>query len=405
MMDGALVSTPDGIGFGGGVPRPIDELEWDVLEGSAAKIAAVSDEWDALCGRQPDVTEFLRPALIRAYLESFSPRSPLALILGRRNRDLEVVLPLTRRTVGRGHYGLQWLHVAGNIHFPVFDAICDQQGALDHADGLWKALRSLPEWDVLQLDSVPEGGVLDRVKTLAEGSGVSAYIHRPENTPVYQIRPAGSVDDVVAQQRRKLRQQLRRNLRRIRELGEVELIEAGAENDQGDPSECFGCFMEMEHRSWKGRQGTSVKAKAATRSYYERLFRDPALRGRFRVHLLELNGEPIASSIGMVSGSTFYGLKNAHSEAHRTYSPGHLLMLHMVYALGQQGFRHFDLGGEANQYKLAWTSETRRQATVFLFRPGVRGFLARALLLEIGYRVKRLLGDRPLPPVVRRFVD
>lgn len=404
-MNGAVISSPDYVRFGEGFPTPPDTLEWQLIEGDTTAFPEITAEWSALCDSQSGATEYLRPALIRAYLDSFAPGAPLMLMLARRNRDLEVVLPLTRRTIGRGHHGLHWLHGAGNIQFPVFDAICDERRGRDHAQGLWDALHSLRRWDVLQFDAVPEGGVLDRMRALAERDGVSVYIHRPEDTPVYPIGPAESMVDVVAQQRRSLRQQLRRNLKRLESIGDIGFVDAGWDDDHALLTRTFDCFMEMEHRSWKGRQGTSVKAKTATKSYYERLFRDPEVRDRFRAHLLTLNGEPFASSIGMVSGSTFYGLKNAHDETFRTYAPGHLLMLFMIHGLGRRGIRYLDLGGDANQYKRAWTSETRRQATVFLFRPGVRGFLAHALLLDVGYRIKRFLGDRPLPSIARRFVD
>lgn len=388
--------------------RAEPSLVWETRRGDASLIAELAEEWRALCARMPRVRfspRYLLPPFIELYLDSFAPDAAVRVITARRGGRLTVILPLVEHDIGWGPMSFRRLHSACNGHFPIFDVLHDEKDPDRLALELWDHLCSEPDWHAIQIDSAPEGGILDRVRRLArDRDAVGSFIDSAD-APYLEVAPVTSLDEVMGMQSRSLRKELRRYWRRLGERGALECIQAGWDGDVRSLADSVETFLELEHRGWKGQAGVSALSSTVTSHFYRRLVDEPELRESVRVHVLKCGDETIVADIGLIDGKTFYGLRTAYNEDFRKFSPGHLGIAHTLFDLGQRGFEVFDQGGDADPYKLAWCGVTRTHGRIFLFRPGLQGRIANGLFHRLIAMFRRYQGERPLPSWLRRYVD
>jgi len=386
------------------LPRHAD-LDWQILRGDASLLDDVADEWNAICDSGQFRYVFLRPPLVRAYLDAFAPNSPLMLLTARPRGQRVALFPLIEPTFGPSRFGLRWLHPAGNIHFPLIEVISRHENPDQVAHELWAVLRTLKHWDVLELDTVPLGGIADRVRQLAEGAGRTAHVHRATEAPFLRIPVAETLDDLINLQRTSKRQQLRRSLRRLEKLGEVGFVEVRSDGDRDRLFQAYRQFVDLEHSSWKGSTDCSIASSPHLNAFFTQLLDDPDARDLLRLHILTCDGEPVAASIGMVSGTTMFGLRIAFSDTYRSASPGHLLILHLIHALHLQGFETLDFCDGPSEYKTAWTQTASPIGYIFLFNSGWRARLAYGGLFQVLPRLTPVLESKWFRKVSRRVMD
>jgi len=382
-----------------------DSLEVEMLEGERALIASLAPEWEALCDASDDLHRLLRPAFVEAYIASFAPEDRVLILTARKHGQLVALLPLVERAVGVGPVRFRWLHSAWNSLFPRFDAVSLPELREQVAVALWRHLRRRSQWDLVQIDPTPMGGVVDRMRLLAEQEGVASHVHRMNNTPFITLQATGTLEEVIASQKRKLRSHVRVALKRLEARGTVQFIDAGWDDSAGDLEHIRDQLYEIEHRSWKGGAGTSILSVPHAHAFFDRLSTAPEFKPFFHAMMLKCGDDIVSASIGLSSGSTHFGLKIAFNDAYRECSPGHLLVLHEIHALGRRGYREFDLGGSADPYKMAWTSTSRPFASVFLFHPGPRGRLEHDLLFNLGPDIRKFLGSNRSPRLMRRLLE
>jgi CelD/BcsL family acetyltransferase involved in cellulose biosynthesis len=381
-------------------------LDWQIGRGNASLINHLEHEWQAICDSGSFRYQFLRPPLVRAYLDSFAPDADVLVITARREGTLVAVLPLIERTIGPVRLGLRWVRSAGNLHFPIIDVISNHEDPRQLSRELWNVLRASQDWDVLQIDITPRGGIADQVRDAAEKDGALVHTHDLHlEAPYLEIPDTSTLDDIVARQRSSLRQNLRRGLRRLRDLGEVRIVAAGGDGNHEYLAETYQQFVDLEHRSPKGAAGDSIKADHVVRGFYERLLDDPVTRNMLRVHILTCNGDPVAGSLGMASGTTMYGMRISYSDVYRACSPGHLLILYLLQSLGEEGFQRLDLGRGNTEYKRAWTTMTTPQGYIFIFNKGLRGRFAHTAMFVVGPKVKEALGKTRFQPILKRLLQ
>ena len=153
--------------------------------------------------------------------------------------------------------------------------------------------------------------------------------------------------------------------------------------------EALDAFLKLEASGWKGKTGTAILSDRAT----ERLYRDfawtAARKSWLRLHLLELDGVPIAGSYECVFAGRAFLLKTAFSEAHGRLSPGQALLTEALRAAIEEGLDSYDFLGDPDLYKTRWTSEVRPRTQIFAYRGIARpGYLYRKSLRPLFKQVR-----------------
>ena len=150
----------------------------------------------------------------------------------------------------------------------------------------------------------------------------------------------------------------RRKLRRLADHGEIKLVIAR------EPKELRTLvdYMIQQKTRWYGEMGVpDMFADHAYRDFFHVLAERHAKNGLIQVVTLMVGDTRIASHWGMIWGKRFYWLMPTFEGGRwRRYSPGHLLMIHMLQWCFEQELEVFDytIGGEA--YKKDWNTHDMR---------------------------------------------
>jgi CelD/BcsL family acetyltransferase involved in cellulose biosynthesis len=327
---------------------PEDERRWDDL---AVETAA---------------SPFLRPGWVRAWSQAFRGSTDVHAATVRRSGSLVGVLPLLCR--GRS------LVSAANAETPRGGAVVSDQAAAEAlARGIVRCGSRRVDLMFLPEDE-PLASVLRRVEREEERNFLWHSIRRQ---PFVDVRGTASEYELRRLSTRR-RRDLRRQERRLAEMGPVELeIYRGDQDLDALIDEGF----QIEARGWKGRAGTAVLARRSTRDFYFTMARWAAQAGILCLAFLRVDGRPAGFSLALEQSGVHYGLKLCYNESFSSFGPGLVLMHRLIRrAFDQPTLTRFELLGEADDYKLEFADGMTEQSRVRILRQGPWGSFDRAIV-------------------------
>ncbi len=357
-----------------------------VHEGGTEIISQAAEEWRQLCTHASDDQPFFRPEWIEAYLRAFAPGAKLVLLTARVAGELCLTLPLIKENAW--FYGLpvRKLRSPANSHPGRFDAVC-RAGSEGAAAILatWEYLQRLPGWDVMEFRHVPEGGTLSQMVAAARNSGFHTARLPISASPIVRI-PVQREDLAKMPPNAKLRSQLRQVRRQLLEKGSLSLRRV----DTAD-SVALRKFYELEASGWKGREGSAITCAPATQQFYDEITAAAAQFHYLSLYLLEWNGRAVAGHLGLCHQDRYYSPKVAYDEQLKRFALGHLIFDEVVKDCALRGIREIDITGSADEWKMKWTSEVRRNLAEFIFHKSMRGRLTYCLAFRMRPALARFL--------------
>ena len=128
--------------------------------------------------------------------------------------------------------------------------------------------------------------------------------------------------------RKKRRKEHQRLLRRLSDLGEVDVRHHA---DWRAIQHRLPAFLDLERSGWKGQRGTALGSSSSSQLFIQAVME----RGGQRSILSELllDGHPIAMQLSFRSGSSVSSFKIAYNEEFARYSPGVLLTIEFSHYL------------------------------------------------------------------------
>lgn len=343
-------------------PQPI-QLE------SLAALRAQSAAWDDLwqCSAMSAPTG--RAELVARWVEHFAPRAEFRALVVEQGGTWCAALPLVGARLGRM---LRVGQLPSNTWLPgpslLLDPACDVPRALD---ALVDGMRRLP-WDVLWLDHAPlDASAWAALTSALRRTGIPFSSLRRQ-----QVARLDVDHDWPAFARRlpgHLLREVRRSSRRLREQGQVGL----RVQTQFAPETLEACLrrsFEVEHRSWKGRAGTSVMA-AGMLGFFVGQSELLARWGNLHLATLECRGWPVAFSYGLLAKGVYHGCKTGYDAAFARFGPGQLLVHELLEHLWQDpAVRAFDFVGQLTAAEQRWQPNTYSLGRLVV---GLRGTLGR----------------------------
>lgn len=281
-------------------------------------------EWTTLARLATEPNIFYAPTMLipaLAYLgggnapELFCHRDEQGTLVG--------LMPVTGAARYRGmplRYRANWRHSQCFLGTPLV--------APGHEEGFWKAL-------LAHLDA-RGGAILLRLERITEdGPAAQALAKHCRSTgrPFHMTRRTEraflqSDDDVETYTARflrgKKRKELRRQQRRLEELGELKLVRQ-ADDAQLEP--WIDEFLELEAGGWKGAAGTALALDDAEACFFRESLRRCASTDALERLALRLDGRAIAMLVNLHSPPGAFGFKTAFDEDYARFSPGVLLQL------------------------------------------------------------------------------
>jgi CelD/BcsL family acetyltransferase involved in cellulose biosynthesis len=353
-------------------------------------LVRLEPEWNALVaqtGNEP----FYRHEYIASWIQSFTPRQPLKLLVGRnRAGRLVALLPLVEeRTSICGIPATLWASPT-NVHSYRFDLIAVDPASASTA--FLRRLRAEKGWDGVRLTDVAPYGRAWQLHAAARDAGLPAGVYEAQRSTYISL--PSSYDELASGLSAKFRSNLRRRRKLLEKKGRVsvELVTGGPEL-QGKLEQCFA----IEQSGWKGRSGEPANHDPRIHGFYSELARRASAEGSFSLFLLHLDDRPIAFHYGLTQDGVYSLIMTSYDESLHDCSPGHLLVEEVLKVCIANGRREFDFLGCDLEWKRAWSPTARPHSWLFLFRDSLRGRLLEAIKFRWAPALRRLLKREPIP--------
>lgn len=187
--------------------------------------------------------------------------------------------------------------------------------------------------------------------------------HGKERFKVAVINVPESAEQFQSSQSKNHRKKMRKASRLLHQLGDVELVDY----DRSDLQHQLDIALDMEHRGWKGEQGSSIRACPEMESYFRELATALHRTGCFALQFLVVAGKPIAYDMGSLVKGVRASQKVSFDPEFAKYSPGQVLVgMQMEQAIDGNSIRQFDTIGPTTDAIRKWTSESYPMGRLFL---------------------------------------
>jgi CelD/BcsL family acetyltransferase involved in cellulose biosynthesis len=213
---------------------------------------------------------------------------------------------------------------------------------------VWSQILSkLPKIDAVDLQKI-SANVLDAVNPLA-------YLDcEPHGSGGHAILLSTMRDDVNARPSVvRLRKKLRRDFRRLTQLGEANFVvnPPAAESD-----EIFTSLIKFKQRKYMATVGSDFLAMPGVRRFYREMVAPQQIGALSHLSALTCNNEVVSAHLGFMGRGCFYYTFPAYDPAYRQFSVGHLLLQHLIDRSREHGLATFDLGEGDFPYKAKWVT-------------------------------------------------
>lgn len=129
----------------------------------------------------------------------------------------------------------------------------------------------------------------------------------------------------------------RRRLERIK--GPLEVLDCSGVNKAEMGARTL---LQLEAAGWKGRAGTAMAQRPGEASMLLEVARGAAQNGLLRCLILTAGATPVAAQLDLVAGDTWFHWKTAYDETHSAFSPGRLLLTHILERFNDEKLQCWD---------------------------------------------------------------
>lgn len=288
------------------------------------------ESWNSLASGAVEPNPFLESWYLLASLRALDPDETVRILKFVSDGVLCGMLPVSR---DKDYYGKPIRLLANWSHPNCF--LASPLVAKGMEEPFWRALFDWADGQgryglFLHLSGIVLGGRLDQAlhRVLAEQRREFGLVHREERALLASDQtPEAYFSASLSAKKRK---ELRRQLSRLSELGELRFER---ETEAAGLEAWIDQFLQLEAAGWKGRAGTALAAHPQT----EQLFRDSlgaaARLDRLERLTLRLDGKPIAMLANFVAPPGMFSFKTAYDEAYARFSPGVLLQCENLLVL------------------------------------------------------------------------
>lgn len=280
------------------------------------------EDWRDLLARPLTQNPFLHPAYVKAGLDAGLDKGDSAAVIVSRAGKVEGIFPTSPLKVRGMRIPGVWASELNLYHFNGAPLV-----AKDNAEDVVKAwLQSIGSKDApsicvlrhMDLGNDLVGTIAAQAREMSYGLRVIKRYERPRLTREHD----GFESHIKAVLSKRRVKDIRRNLRRLGEKGEVRLEHV---TERAAVAERLEDFLRIEASGWKGEAGTAFLSDEATARFARAAFATDGEEGLVSIDTLLVDDQPIAVSINLQSGTTRFTPKCAIDEEYRNFSPGVLL--------------------------------------------------------------------------------
>lgn len=326
----------------------------------AEELDAHEDEWKAFIDRCPSAGLFQTWEWFRTWLDNFWRDRPLATLVARQGGHVVGALPAVLDIRGE-----MWCPNSVVVPGRSLSARADlvvEDGNQAILEALFGHLRSAHRRLRLAFMHAPaDSVVLGTPAFLFDRYGLRMRRNSVSANPI--LRLPDTWDAYLRSRSGHFRTELRRKTRKLEGSGKVEhrLVQA--------PTDCpsaIESLAEIERRSWKDQTNRSF-SKPEYENFHTDLAHALARRGWLRLHLLYLDGRPLAHVYGVVFKGQFFALRTSYDEAYTGLSVGAVLFGRVLESAFAEKLSVFDFLGKETRWKLEMANGTRQHEDICIY--------------------------------------
>jgi len=329
-----------------------------------ARLEELSPVWERWWRADPQAEIFQSFGWVRAWWQSFGGEVGLCTPVVYEKGEPVFILPLVQRGKKLGFLGLPEADYG--------DFLCSHPRPEEpFALALHSLLQSQPGWKECVLQNLP-----------ARSRIMQCWQRLPANLRHWlQVQPAESCPTIILGDKRDEvldaltgKKHTRRRLNKLGKAGQVVFrhIESNAEA-QAQLTSFFRAHLLRCALLAK----TSSFESPAMCQFARALVEQFDLKKDLRFAVVELNGQPIAWSIGFLVNGKFTYYQQTFAVDAEEFAPGEVLMHYLLEYARRNVEREFDFGRGDEFFKRRFATDVRQSCNLYLVRPGVAGELRR----------------------------
>ena len=173
----------------------------------------------------------------------------------------------------------------------------------------------------------------------------------------------------------KFRRSVSRQMRTLLAAGDVQLLTS---SDQETLSPLLELYRSVEAHSWKARTDVAFEGVDRRIEFYRELM-EPGQPMRITIHVLLLDGVPIAGLITGIFAGGLYALQMAYDDRYGRLAPGSALLLMGMRLAIESAYRFFDLLQGFGYHKERWLAQMTGTQSLQIYRTGSPFYWRRVL--------------------------
>lgn len=319
------------------------QFEW-ITDWNRIWSEAFVSEWQAWLKASPTAHVFDHPSLVRAWVETYGSLRPLKpRFLVATAHQHTVFLPLVLWTQN-------WKGAFQRVLVPVADSDFDYHDPVvvgDMGDIDWNRF-----WSILVQEAQRASwGTVDRMALRGVHGTCLApdrFVQEADPCPFFDLRGLADSEGLLNALRPSLRGDLRRQQRRMEEIGPVEYKVFGPE-EEAQAGIALDDFLGEHSKRWP----LAYKAPG----FHAALLHRGLETGLVHFSELRIGGQTASWHLGFVGRDRFYYYMPAHREEFAKLSPSKVLMHHCMVDCLQRGIKTFDFLRGNERYKTEWTDQ------------------------------------------------
>ncbi|BDG08191.1 GNAT family N-acetyltransferase [Anaeromyxobacter paludicola] len=356
----------------------------------AGRLASLRAEWTELFDAAGQPTPFLSWEWLFTFWRAFGQRRDVRILEARgRTGRLEGLLVLQGRrpALGPRRWSLLGNGLAGADALDVLA----RPGAEPQVRSAIAShlLRTLPEWDALDLEDLPAGSPTVEALTRALAPhGVEVEVAPRFTCPGFALR-GGFAEH--------LRRIARRETygRRCRWLARQPGFRIEVATSVGEMAEAMEDFLRLHRLRWAPEGGSYGIPPGRVEEFHRAVAPLLAARGFMRLYRLFVQGRSVAAVYGLELGGRFYYYQSGMDPAWSPRSPGMVLTGRTVEDAYARGLGYYDFLRGTEAYKRDWADGGQETVALRLRSPGLRAEALQAA--EGAFRAARDVARRVAP--------
>ncbi|MDP1948356.1 MAG: GNAT family N-acetyltransferase [Nitrospirota bacterium] len=299
-----------------------------------------------------------------ACAETLCAESDLRVVVVRLKDAICAVAPLV--VVRRG--GVEWLELLGvSVLYEPAGFLYDGVESLQH---LVRKIISLRMPTVLA--RIPAESPIEA--TFRERTRYRGVVLSRKTADAAYVCITGGWEDYFRSISGQRRYDYQRKRKRMERLGQV-VVRVECPSSRADLPHLLEEAFRIEGAGWKARSGSSLLANERVRTFIAAYSEMACDRGALRVCFLEVQGEAIATILGVQDAQRFWVLKIGYDEEWARCSPGIQLTMETLRYAFEQGLEAYEFLGSEEPWQAMWPRHRHALTSLMLYPTSLHGLL------------------------------